>query len=134
VGIGHSIGATMLLALAGGRVWMRADGPLDIPPEERLERLALMAPATGFFRAPGALDRVRARILVWAGARDTITPPSHAELLVHDIGARVAVDLRIVDGAGHFSFMHVPPPQTLEPLGDHDAFLAELTSEICRFA
>jgi hypothetical protein len=52
VGVGHSIGATMLLALAGGRVWMRAGQPVAIAPDERLERLVLMAPVTGFF--PGA--------------------------------------------------------------------------------
>jgi pimeloyl-ACP methyl ester carboxylesterase len=133
VGVGHSIGATMLLALAGGRVWMRAGQPVAIAPDERLERLVLMAPVTGFFQAPGALDAVRTPLLVWAGEHDTITPPAQAEFLQHALGERVPVDLRIVEGAGHFSFMNLPPPQTTEPLPDREAFLTRLTAEVCEF-
>src|SRR3954466_5235381 len=47
VGIGHSIGATVLLALAGGQMWMRQDGRLLINRDERLRKLALLTPATG---------------------------------------------------------------------------------------
>ena len=36
-------------------------------------------------------------------------------------------------GAGHFSFMDVPPPQTTEPLPDRAAFLAELAGELGDF-
>jgi alpha-beta hydrolase superfamily lysophospholipase len=133
VGVGHSIGATMLLALAGGQAWMRAGQPLAIAPDPRLERLALMAPATGFFQAPGALDSVRTPLLVWAGGKDAVTPPAQAELLERALGVRVAVDLRIAEDAGHFSFMHAPPPQTTEPLADREAFLARLTTEVCAF-
>lgn len=132
-GVGHSIGATMLLALAGGQVWMRSDHQLSISPDERIARLALLAPATGFFQAPGALDAVRTPLLAWAGTVDVITPPAQAEFLRHALGARVPVEVRIVEGAGHFSFMHAPPPQTTEPLPNRDAFLAELTAEVCRF-
>ncbi|PIE91434.1 MAG: hypothetical protein CR997_01195 [Acidobacteria bacterium] len=48
-GVGHSIGAATLIALAGGH---------------------------GFFQAPGALDSVRVPILTWVGSEDDITPPS----------------------------------------------------------
>jgi pimeloyl-ACP methyl ester carboxylesterase len=132
-GVGHSIGATMLLALAGGQVWMRAGHPLSITADERLDRLVLLAPATGFFQAEGALNAVRTPILAWAGTEDVITPPEQAELLTRTIGHRVPVDVRIVEGAGHFSFMNVPPPQSAEPLASREAFLADLTAEICRF-
>jgi pimeloyl-ACP methyl ester carboxylesterase len=132
-GVGHSIGTTMLLALAGGEAWMHPGHRLPIAPDARLERLVLLAPATGYFQAPAALDGVGTPLLVWAGTRDPITPPSQAELLAHALGPRVPVELRVVEGAGHFSFMHVPPPQTTEPLPDRDAFLAELTAEVCRF-
>jgi pimeloyl-ACP methyl ester carboxylesterase len=130
VGIGHSIGATMLLALAGGRVWMRGGVPLEIDPHERLDRLVLFAPATGFFQAPHALDAIRTPIFVWVGTEDAITPPSQAAFLKNELEGKAPIDLRIIGGAGHFSFMNVPPPLTTEPLANRDAFLAELTGEV----
>ncbi|WP_394845504.1 alpha/beta hydrolase [Pendulispora brunnea] len=134
VGVGHSIGAAMLLALAGGEVWMRPGHKLPIAGDARLARLALLAPATGFFGAPGALDNVRAPIAAWAGTNDAVTPPEQAQLLARALGTRVPVDVRVVEGAGHFSFMNTPPTHTTEPLPDRDAFLAQLTREVCAFA
>ncbi|MCX5743101.1 MAG: alpha/beta hydrolase [Proteobacteria bacterium] len=134
-GIGHSLGAAMLLALAGAKGWTFARQRLAIARDDRLDdrlaRLALFAPATDFFLAPGALDDVQATILAWAGTNDTITPLRHAELLKDARGAHVEV--RVVDGAGHFSFMNTPPPQMPEPLVDRDAFLASLASDVCSF-
>lgn len=132
-GVGHSIGAAMLLALAGGRAWTGPGQPLPITPDDRLERLALMAPATGFFQPPGALDAVRVPIFAWAGTNDCITPPAQAELLRELLRPRIPVEVRLVEGAGHFSFMNVPPPKTVEPLPDRDAFLAGLTGELSDF-
>lgn len=130
VGIGHSIGAMVLLALAGGRAWRSRDQPLPLEPEPRLSRLALLAPAAGYFQAPGALDHVRLPLVVWAGTADAITPLVHAQGLAQ----APSVDLRIVEGAGHFSFLHTPPPGAPEPLPDREAFLAQLTAELCAFA
>lgn len=134
VGVGHSIGATVLLALAGAQMWMRPGHRLSIDRDERLRRLALMTPATGYFRAPGALDDVRVPIVAWAGTMDTITPPSQTELLQQILQGRSQIEVRIEHGAGHFSFMHVPPPNVIEPLADRDEFLARLTAEVVRFA
>lgn len=131
VGVGHSIGATLLLALAGATPWLRTGTPVAIAPEPRLTRLCLLAPATDFFRAPGALAGVNVPLAVWAGSADSITPPVQAELLQHALGASVPVALHVARGAGHFSFMHTPPPGTHEPLSDRDAFLAELVREVC---
>ncbi|NUO51340.1 MAG: alpha/beta hydrolase [Polyangiaceae bacterium] len=132
-GVGHSIGAATLLALAGGRIWLQREAPLPIERDARLERLALLAPATDFFRPPGALDAVTTPILAWAGESDHMTPPANLEVLRDALGSRVSVDVRVTEGAGHFSFMHTPPPNTTEPLADRDAFLAHLTQEVCRF-
>jgi predicted dienelactone hydrolase len=84
-------------------------------------------------KAPGALDAVRVPIIAWAGTKDVITPPAQAELLRDLLGHRLPVELRFVEGAGHFSFMNVPPPQTIEPLRDREAFLANLAAELVEF-
>jgi pimeloyl-ACP methyl ester carboxylesterase len=132
-GVGHSIGTTMLLALAGGQAWMRDRTRLDIAPEPRLARLVLMAPATDFFRAPGALDAVSVPMQVWAASKDVITPPAQAEFLRAALADRAAVDLHVVEDADHFSFMNARPPQTTESLPDRETFLAELTAKVLRF-
>jgi len=123
----------MLLALAGGRVWLSQGQRLSIASDRRLERLALLAPATDFFRGPGGLDGVNSPILAWAGQRDTITPPAQAEFLKDALGGRVPVEVRVTEDAGHFSFMDVPPPQATESLPDRAAFLAELAATVRAF-
>ena len=132
-GVGHSIGATILLALAGGQAWTRDRTRLDIASEPRLERLVLMAPATDFFRAPGALEAVRLPIQVWAASNDVITPPAQAEFLRQALADRVAVDLHVVEDADHFSFVNVRPPLTTESLPNREAFLAELAANVIGF-
>lgn len=132
-GVGHSIGAAMLLALVGGQVWMRAGDRLSIALDGRIDRLALFTPAMDFFRAPNALDAVRTPILAWAGTKDAITPPAQTEFLKHALKADVPVQVRVVEGAGHFSFMHVLPPQIADPLPNRDVFLADLSATVCRY-
>jgi hypothetical protein len=41
--------------------------------------------------------------------------------------------MRVVQGAGHFSFMNNPPPNTTDSLPNREAFLAKLALEICQF-
>jgi pimeloyl-ACP methyl ester carboxylesterase len=132
-GVGHSIGATMLLALAGGQVWMGPGKRVPIAADDRIDRLALMAPATGFFQAPGALDALRVPVLVWVGSNDVITPPAQAALLRDALGSRVSLEMRVVEGTGHYSFLNVPPPQTTDSLPDRDAFLAALATAVGDF-
>jgi alpha-beta hydrolase superfamily lysophospholipase len=134
VGIGHSIGAATLLGLAGARMWRDASGPLPIGPEPRLVRLALLAPPTGFFGAPGALAAVGVPLLVIAGSDDTVTPPAESEFLHRALAGQVAVELHVAQGAGHFSFMDVPPPDTVEPLADREGFLDRLAETLAEFA
>ena len=133
VGVGHSIGAATLVALAGAQMWLGPGRRVNIAPDGRLTRLALLAPPTGFFQAPEALDAVRVPILAWAGSEDGITPPAQTEWLAHAMSGWQTVDVRVTAGAGHFSFMDLPPPQTTEPLPNKQAFLREYSSEVCRF-
>ena len=132
-GVGHSIGAAVLLALSGGQMWMRGGGRLAIEPDARLERIVMLAPPTGFFRAPGALDAVRVPIMAWAGTADDVTPPAQVEFLRDALDGAVLFDMRIAEGAGHFSFMDVTPRRSREPHPDQPRFVTELGEEICRF-
>ncbi|MCG2577980.1 hypothetical protein LZ012_13370 [Dechloromonas sp. XY25] len=132
-GVGHSIGAATLLALAGGQMWLGPGRRVNITPDGRLTRLALLAPPTGFFQAPGALVAVRLPILAWVGSEDGITPPAQTKWLADAMRDRQTVDVRITSGAGHFSFMDLPPPHSTEPLPDKQAFLREYSSEVCKF-
>jgi len=132
-GLGHSIGSAMLIALAGGRGWTFARQPLSIDRAPRIERLALLAPATAFFQMPGALDAVRVPIRAWAGAADTVTPPAQAEFLKSALGDRVSVNVCVIEEAGHFSFMNTLPPQVTDSIRDRQAFLTRLASEVLEF-
>jgi predicted dienelactone hydrolase len=127
------IGAAILVALAGAEMWLGPGRRVNVAQDRRLARLALLAPPTGFFQAPRALDTVRIPILAWAGSADNITPPAQIEWLAHAMRDLSTVDVRITKGVGHFSFMDMPPPQTMEPLADKQAFLREYSREISKF-
>ncbi len=133
VGVGHSIGATTLLALVGAQMWLGPGRRIEIAPDNRLDRLALLAPPTGFFQAPKALDAVRVPILVWVGTEDNITPPAQSEWLAQAMFGQQTVDLRITDGAGHFSFMDLAPSNTIEPLSNKHEFMQRYSTEISKF-
>lgn len=133
IGVGHSIGAAVLVAMAGAQLWLGPGRRVSIAPDRRLARLALLAPPTGFFQAPAALDAVRIPILAWVGSADSITPPTQTEWLARAMHDWNVVDVRITEGAGHFSFMDAPPPHTTEPLRNKQAFLREYSNEICKF-
>ncbi|WP_174189222.1 hypothetical protein [Nocardia barduliensis] len=129
--VGHSIGGWAALCLAGAVPYGRDGKPLRMPQEPRVRGLVLYAPAAGWFGAPGALDAVTVPMLVYAGELDTITP---VEQSLHLQTAPTRVDLRVVPKAGHFSFMHTPPPGITEDDGlDRDRLLFELTRQTATF-
>jgi pimeloyl-ACP methyl ester carboxylesterase len=129
--IGHSIGAWAALCLAGATPWGEDRRPLDVPRDPRVSRLVLYTPAAGWFQGPGALDEVKTPMLVYAGELDPVVPPAQAEILKT---APADVDLRVVPGAGHFSFVHVPPPGIPEdPAFDRSRFLARMVEETFEF-
>ena len=133
IGVGHSIGATILLAMAGAQMWLGPGRRVSIAPDSRLARVALLAPPTGFLQAPAALDAVRVPVLIWVGSADSITPPAQTEWLARAMRDQNTVDVRVTEGADHFSFMDIPPPHATEPLPNRHAFLREYSSEICKF-
>ncbi len=130
VGIGHSIGATMLLALAGGDLWLRPP-PGESPSPLVVARLPfaqllLLAPPTGYFPQPFSAN---APVSVWVGANDTLTPPAQAERLAELLAP--PADVHVVPGADHFSFLHVAPPVPRQESAElAPGFLAELTATL----
>lgn len=132
-GVGHSLGASLLIGLAGGRLSTRDGDRWEPPADPRIDRLVLLAPATDFFRGSGALDQLATRLLVWVGGEDTITPSEHAERLVESLEPRVDVELRVSPGVGHFSFLDELPPGVGDPLPDRAAFLAEVAGNVADF-
>ncbi|MCK9897800.1 hypothetical protein [Frankia sp. AgB32] len=129
--VGHSIGGWAALCLAGATPWSSDGTPMDVSREPRVSRLALYAPAVGWFAAPGALDAVTVPTLVYAGELDRITPVEQIRGLTK---APARVDVTVVPGAGHFSFMSIPPPGTIEdPAFDRNRFLVQLARETQQF-
>lgn len=130
-GIGHSIGATLLLAMAGGNMFTAPGAPLPVVPDTPMDKLVLFTPPTGYFDAPGALDKVLCPVQVWAGELDAVTPPVQLAVLQRRLPGRL--DARLVEHAGHFTFMNVLPPGMSDSMEDREKFLQHLAKEVETF-
>lgn len=128
-GVGHSIGAVVLLLLAGAEATCFTGETVTVPARRALGGLVLMTPPTAFFRPPGALDGITTPMQLWAGDQDAITPPSHAVFLRDQLAHRVPVQFHLVKEAGHFTFMDKLPPQVSDPHPDRAALLEMLARE-----
>jgi len=133
VGIGHSIGAAILLALAGGEAQTLAGDTVMSRPTLKFDRLALFAPPTDFFRRPGALKSVNVPIRIWVGAKDSITPPAQAQFLKEVLSLQGPIDICLDQEAGHFSYMDELPPNITDSHPNRSKFLASLANDVGRF-
>lgn len=147
--IGHSLGGYTALALAGGRPSARphetADErprALDVRPDPRVRALVLLAPATPWFMADGALRDVRLPILMLTAERDAHAPAWFGQIVTRGVADASRVTHRVVPNAGHFAFLTpFPPaltrpefPPSQDPPGfDRAAFQAEMHVEIETF-
>ncbi len=147
--VGHSMGGYTALALAGGRPTTfpreMPDGvprPVEVTPDPRVAALVLLAPATAWFREPGALDAVSAPVLMLSGECDESTPAWHAELVEKGLSAGADLEHHVVANAGHNSFLSPYPdemtgpryPASLDPQGfDRRAFHEWMQAEILGF-
>lgn len=140
--LGHSIGGTAVLALAGGVPWSRERAPLDVVSDGRVRAAVLLAPATEWYQAPDSLSGVRLPLLVYAGSHDTMTPVWQAELVANGVDPSKPAAVVVVEGAGHYSFlspfpasMHTPAfvPAQDPPGFDRAQFHARLAPEIGEF-
>lgn len=134
VGVGHSIGASVLAAMAGATMWLSPGRQAPIARAERLDRLVMLAPPTGFFMAPGALDGLRLPILLRSGGADPITPPASHAAFVAALPDPSLADHATEPQAGHFSFMDSLPPGQQPAFAGEAGFRARLHEEIAAFA
>lgn len=126
--VGHSMGAYTGLAAAR---------------DPRVGALVLLAPATPWLRAPGALAHVRVPIMMRAGDADGIAPAAFmAQIVVDGVHDPSSVDYQVVTGAHHYAFLSPWPEAmrsaaivpSLDPAGfDRRAFLDRLYVEIIAF-
>ena len=87
--IGHSIGACTALAVAGGKPWAaphetpdRQARPVHVKPDWT-GACSRTSHARNFLVPCGWPRRSEHPYLIRSGSRDQITPPSHAELVMH---------------------------------------------------
>ena len=133
IGVGHSIGAALLLALAGADLETVDGERLSPGISRRLDRLALLAPPADFFRRPGALRALALPVAIWAGAADTVTPLAQSRFLHDALTAQVPVELHVEYAADHFSFMDELPPGVVDAHHDRGVFLRALAGAVGRF-
>ena len=140
--IGHSLGGAAALALAGGQPWSRAGSPIPVKADARFRAAVLLAPASDYYRAPGALAKAAIPLLVLAGEKDNITPARDIEAALRPLATASLKKFVVVPDAGHFSFLSPFPaslrrpdfPPGEDPPGfDREAFHRELPVTIERF-
>lgn len=147
--IGHSMGGYTALALAGGRPIAGPHETQDhqprlirVDPDPRVKALVLLAPATPWFQAPGALRNVRIPILMRTAEKDSDTPTWFSEIVQRGVGEPRLVEHKAVANANHFAFLSPFPPEftsadfapSQDPPGfDRAGFLAQLAADIGAF-
>ena len=138
--IGHSMGGYTALALAGGLPRTREGQQVEVLSDKRLKAIVLLAPAAGWFM--NSLENVTIPILMLVAQHDLITPGWNSEIVQNCVPDKSQVTFRIVENAGHFSFLSPFPaamknqnflPST-DPKGfDRELFHKQLPAEILTF-
>lgn len=137
--IGHSMGGYTALAVGGGEPWSEERRKVEVVADPRVRALILLAPATPWYLPEGSLDNVKLPILMLIAEHDFYTPRWHADIVLNGVPDRNQVTFRIVDNAGHFSFLSPFPPAmnspdflpSTDPDGfDRDAFHLTLPAEL----
>lgn len=147
--IGHSLGGYTALALAGGVPTSfpneSPDGqrhPIPTLADGRVKALVLLAPATPWFMDEGALRNVRVPILMLTAEKDAHTSPEHAQIVRAGVSDAQQIEHRVVQNAGHFSFLSPFPEARISPafppsqdlIGFNRArFHEELNAEVLAF-
>ncbi|MBY8912053.1 dienelactone hydrolase family protein [Bacillus sp. YC2] len=147
--IGHSMGGYTALAIAGGVPTSFPHESSDHKPHElhivhddRVQSIILLAPAAGWFREKGALQKADIPIFMITGEKDTITPSFHAEFVLKGIFDQNKIHHKVVKNGGHFSFLSPFPdhmqneafPPSQDPVGfNREEYHKELQADILDF-
>ncbi|MGK3991356.1 alpha/beta fold hydrolase [Sorangium sp. So ce136] len=140
--LGHSMGGYTALAVAGGQPWTGPGQKIAVTSDPRVKALVLMAPAACWFVPNHALQDVRVPILLLAAEHDRIAPRWQGQLVLDLVPDRAQVTYKIVENAGHFSFLSpFPPPMcspgflpATDPPGfDREAFQRQLQEDVRGF-
>ena len=141
--IGHSFGGYTALALAGGTPWTQTGNKVEVQNDPRIKALVLMAPAAAYYTPEGSLDKVNIPILLLVAEHDQFIPKKWtAEVVINGVPDKSKLTVRIINNAGHFSFIS-PFPTTMksptflpstDPDGfDREEFHRQLPKEILNF-
>lgn len=137
--IGHSIGGYTALAVAGGTPWSETRQRVDVVADPRVRALVLLAPATAWYLPEDSLSQVSIPILMLVAEHDPFTPRWHADVVLDRVPDRSQVTCRVIENAGHFSFLSPFPPQmrnasflpSTDPEGfDREKFHERLPAEL----
>ncbi|BCN29173.1 alpha/beta hydrolase family protein [Anaeromicropila herbilytica] len=147
--IGHSTGGCTALSVAGGIPTSLPNESLDGKPrqihvshQKKISSLVLLAPGTVWFKEKGALSGVDIPILMINAEKDEFIEPFQARIVLEGVVDSGKVEQRIVENAGHFSFLSPFPefmitPEffpALDPVGfDRKKFHNELNLWIYNF-
>ncbi|MCW1831024.1 alpha/beta hydrolase [Pantoea ananatis] len=131
-GVGHSLGSVILLLNAGAVAMTSAGESVVFAGDRMLHRLILLAPPADFFQAPSALAAVNVPVHIWAGEKDSLTPPSQACFLKPALEGYTQTYLCVMEEAGHFTFMNTLPPQVTDSHPSRETFLLDLGENIAR--
>jgi predicted dienelactone hydrolase len=120
--MGHSLGGYTALALAGGTPTSfpneSPDGrehPVPVAQDPRVKALVLLAPATPWFKAPGALSSVRVPVLMFTGEQDGHAPAWFGQIVERGLPSPNRLTHVVVPKAGHYSFLSPFPASMVSP-------------------
>ncbi len=138
--IGHSMGGYTALALAGGIPRTKEGEKIEVLADYRVKAIVILAPGAGWFF--NGLQAVSIPILLYMAEHDPVTPLWNAEVILEGISDKRLVIYKMIENAGHFSFIspfpaHMSNPNFLpstDPEGfDRVAFHKKLAPEILAF-
>ncbi|MCY4045365.1 MAG: alpha/beta hydrolase [Cellvibrionales bacterium] len=133
IGIGHSIGASVLIGMSGAKMQLFTGKKVAFKTENRLSALVVLAAPTQFFLSPGSLDLVSIPIMGWVGANDKVTPPDQLDGFMSAIPLVKSSQFHVDESAGHFSFLDQPPPNIIETVTCKSQFIQKCSHEIGKF-
>lgn len=120
--IGHSTGGCTALSVAGGKPTSLPNESLDGEPKQinvvhdkKINSLVLLASGTVWFREKGSLSEVDIPILMIAAEKDQFIQPFQAQIVLDGVADSSKVEYRVVENAGHFSFLSPFPEFMITP-------------------